>query len=223
MDYVIRVCDVVKAYQAGNQVVRALDGINLEVRPAEMISITGSSGSGKSTLMNIIGCLDVPTSGFVEIDGVSTSGMDEKTLSVVRGKKIGFVFQQYNLLGYLSVLENVELPLIYQGVAQKERRERAVSVLERVGLANRMSHLPGELSGGQKQRTAIARSIIANPSVILADEPTGALDSKTGMQIMSLFKELNSNGSSVIIVTHDERVAQMAGRIIRLMDGRIMS
>ena len=205
----------------GDIVINALNGVSIDIYKGEMLSVTGQSGSGKSTLMNIIGCLDTPTSGYIEIDGKRTSNLNEKELSIIRGKKIGFVFQQYNLISYLNVLENVALPLIYQHVEESERKKRAKEVLDRVGLSNRLNHLPRELSGGQKQRTAIARSLIANPSIILADEPTGALDSKTGLEIMDLFKQLNQNGTTILIVTHDNDIAHMCERTIKLKDGRI--
>ena len=221
MDCVIKTEDIRKTYSMGEVEVKALDGVSITIGKGEMLSITGPSGSGKSTLMNIIGCLDVPTSGRIEIDGVCTSGLSEKDLSLIRGRKVGFVFQQYNLLSYLTVIENVALPLVYQNVGEKERFSRAAAALEQVGLSDRLRHLPRELSGGQKQRTAIARSIVANPSIILADEPTGALDSKTGLEIMALFKKLNSNGATIIIVTHDNSIAGMCGRSIRIRDGRV--
>ncbi len=221
MSCVIRAVDIRKIYSMGEVEVRALDGVSAEIESGELLSIIGPSGSGKSTLMNIIGCLDIPTSGHIEIDGVRTSGMSEKELSNIRGKKVGFVFQQYNLLSYLTVIENVALPLIYQNVGSRERLERAAAALEKVGLSNRLRHLPRELSGGQKQRTAIARSIVAEPSIILADEPTGALDSRTGLEIMSLFAKLNEDGATIIIVTHDNSIAGMCRRTIRIKDGRI--
>ena len=221
MDCVIKTEDIRKTYSMGEVEVKALDGVSVTIGKGEMLSITGPSGSGKSTLMNIIGCLDVPTSGRIEIDGVCTSGLGERDLSLIRGRKVGFVFQQYNLLSYLTVIENVALPLVYQNVGEKERFSRAAAALEQVGLSDRLRHLPRELSGGQKQRTAIARSIVANPSIILADEPTGALDSRTGLEIMALFKKLNSNGATIIIVTHDNSIAEMCGRSIRIRDGRV--
>ncbi|HNO31533.1 MAG TPA: ABC transporter ATP-binding protein [Anaerolineales bacterium] len=208
----------------GENEVRALDGVGFTIEKGEMVAIMGPSGSGKSTLMSIIGCLDVPTSGRYTIDDVSVENMDETRLADVRGRKIGFVFQQFNLLARTSALENVKLPLTYAGISGKERDARAVKALERVGLGQRTHHAPNELSGGQQQRVAIARAIVNEPAILLADEPTGALDSKTGVEIMELFQSLHrENGQTVILVTHDAHVARHTERIIRLSDGRIIS
>lgn len=220
----IHVEDLTKVYQMGENEVRALDGVGFTIEKGKMVAIMGPSGSGKSTLMSIIGCLDVPTSGRYTIDDVSVENMDETRLADVRGRKIGFVFQQFNLLARTSALENVKLPLTYAGISGKERDARAVKALERVGLGQRTHHAPNELSGGQQQRVAIARAIVNEPAILLADEPTGALDSKTGVEIMELFQSLHrENGQTVILVTHDAHVARHTERIIRLSDGRIIS
>ncbi|HNN12126.1 MAG TPA: ABC transporter ATP-binding protein [Anaerolineales bacterium] len=220
----IHVEELTKVYQMGENEVRALDGVGFTIEKGEMVAIMGPSGSGKSTLMSIIGCLDVPTSGRYTIDDVSVENMDETRLADVRGRKIGFVFQQFNLLARTSALENVKLPLTYAGISGKERDARAVKALERVGLGQRTHHAPNELSGGQQQRVAIARAIVNEPAILLADEPTGALDSKTGVEIMELFQSLHrENGQTVILVTHDAHVARHTERIIRLSDGRIIS
>lgn len=213
-----------KVFQMGNNEVRALDTATFTINKGEMVSIMGPSGSGKTTLMSIIGCLDVPTSGKYMIDGEPVEAMDDSQLADIRGRKIGFVFQQFNLLARTSALNNVALPLTYAGLASRERHERAAHALERVGLGQRMEHTPGELSGGQQQRVAIARALVNNPAIILADEPTGALDSKTGVEIMDLFQSLHrDSGQTVILVTHDSFVARHTERIIRLADGRIVS
>jgi putative ABC transport system ATP-binding protein len=220
----IHVEELTKVYQMGDNEVRALDGVDFVIEKGEMVAIMGPSGSGKSTLMSIIGCLDVPTSGRYAIDGMAVENMDETRLADVRGRKIGFVFQQFNLLARTSALENVKLPLTYAGVSGKERDERAMKALERVGLGTRTHHAPNELSGGQQQRVAIARAIVNEPAILLADEPTGALDSKTGVEIMDLFQSLHrENGQTVILVTHDAYVARHTDRIIRLSDGKIVS
>lgn len=220
----IHVEELTKVYQMGDNEVRALDGVGFTIDNGEMVAIMGPSGSGKSTLMSIIGCLDVPSSGHYTIDEVAVENMDESRLADVRGRKIGFVFQQFNLLARTSALENVKLPLTYAGVSGKERDERAMKALERVGLGQRTHHAPNELSGGQQQRVAIARAIVNEPAILLADEPTGALDSKTGVEIMDLFQSLHrENGQTVILVTHDAHVARHTDRIIKISDGRIVS
>ena len=209
--------DLSKVYQMGNNEVRALDGASFTINKGEMVAIMGPSGSGKSTLMSIIGCLDVPTGGKYLLDGVAVENLDESQLAEVRGRKIGFVFQQFNLLARTSALENVMLPLTYAGFAGKEREDRARKALERVGLGERTHHAPNELSGGQQQRVAIARALVNEPAILLADEPTGALDSKTGVEIMELFQSLyKDNGQTVILVTHDSYVARHTNRIIKL-------
>ena len=205
----------------GDFIVKALDGVSVDIKKGEFTSIMGPSGSGKSTMMNLIGCLDTPTSGLIDIDGENTAGLDEAELAFIRNRKVGFVFQQFNLLGKMTALENVITPLLYAGVSVRERKARSIEALERVGLSDRMNHRPNELSGGQKQRVAIARALVNNPTILLADEPTGALDSKTGNQIMELFEELNSEGRTVILVTHDRELGMRSLRQIRLRDGKL--
>lgn len=205
----------------GDFIVKALDGVSVDIKRGEFTSIMGPSGSGKSTMMNLIGCLDTPTSGLIDIDGENTAGMNEAELAYIRNRKVGFIFQQFNLLGKLTALENVVTPLLYAGVPSRDRRLKAIEALERVGLSDRMQHRPNELSGGQKQRVAIARSLVNNPAILLADEPTGALDSKTGNQIMELFEELNSEGRTVILVTHDRELGMRCQRQIHIRDGRL--
>ena len=213
-----------KIYQMGDSEVRALDGASFNIEKGEMVAIMGPSGSGKSTLMAIIGCLDVPSSGSYVLDGIAVESMDETQLAAVRGGKIGFVFQQFNLLARTSALENVMLPLTYAGINGKEKQERAFKALERVGLADRTHHAPNELSGGQQQRVAIARALVNEPAILLADEPTGALDSKTSVEIMSLFQSLHDDyDQTVILVTHDAYVAKHTKRIIKISDGKIVS
>lgn len=220
----IQMENLTKVYQMGDNEVRALNGASFKIEKGEMLSIMGPSGSGKSTLMSIIGCLDVPSSGSYMLDGVSVENMDEIKLAEIRGRKIGFVFQQFNLLARTSALENVMLPLTYAGVAGKERHDRAFKALDRVGLGERTHHAPNELSGGQQQRVAIARALVNEPAILLADEPTGALDSKTGVEIMDLFQRLHEEqGQTVILVTHDSHVAKHTKRIIKLSDGKIVS
>lgn len=219
---VVRLENVVKTYFMGENQVQALRGISFEIKQGEFTAIMGPSGSGKSTCMNMIGCLDRPTSGIVEINGKETAKMNEKELAALRNITIGFVFQQYHLIPAMTVIENVMLPLKYQKVDKGERLERAKEVLASVGLEDRLHHRPNELSGGQKQRVAIARAMITRPKILLADEPTGALDSKTGVQVMELFRQINkTNGTTVIIVTHDPRIGDSLERCIKIFDGQI--
>ncbi len=218
---IITMTDVTKVYMVGGEEVRALDGASLTIHEGEFVSIIGPSGSGKSTLMNIIGCLDVADSGEYILDGQSIEQYSEEELARIRNKKIGFVFQNFNLLSRMSALSNVELPLIYQRVHLNERRERAARALERVGLKDRSSHKPTELSGGQQQRVAIARALATDPAILLADEPTGNLDSKTGEDIMELFHELHRAGDTIVLITHNEEIAGLAQRRIHIMDGRV--
>ena len=222
MTHLIELKDVYKIYPMGDETVHALDGVSLSIDQGEFVAIVGSSGSGKSTAMNIIGCLDVPASGSYHLGGVDVSTMDDDQQAEIRNKMLGFIFQQYNLIPKLSVLENVELPLLYAGVPAEERRDRAIRSLERVGLADKWKHLPSQLSGGQQQRVSIARALAGSPSVILADEPTGALDSRTGREVLSFLKQLNREGDTVVLITHDNSIAVRADRIIRLQDGRII-
>lgn len=220
---VIQVQDLTKVYTMGSQEVRALDGVSFELKENDYIAIMGPSGSGKSTLMNLIGCLDTPTSGTYILNGEDVSKFDDADLAEVRNREIGFVFQTFNLLPRTDCLSNVELPLIYSGVKTAERHERAAKTLERVGLGDRIDHKPNELSGGQRQRVAIARALVNNPSILLADEPTGNLDTQTGNEIMMLFEELYRMGNTIIVVTHEPEIAEHARRIIRLRDGKIES
>ena len=217
----IELNDVSKVYQVGDERVRALDHVSVHVAPHEFVSIIGPSGSGKSTLMNIIGCLDVADAGIYRLDGIPIEDYSEKELARVRNEKIGFVFQSFNLIPKLSAEENVELPLIYRGIRRAERNERVRTALDRVGLLNRAKHLPTELSGGQQQRVAIARALVTRPSLILADEPTGNLDSHTTADIMSIFRELHEQGNTIVLITHDNDIAQRARRIIHILDGRL--
>lgn len=210
-------------YQVGTEEVRALDGISMKIDHNEYVAIMGPSGSGKSTLMNILGCLDTPTSGRYDLKGLDVSDMRDNELAEIRNREIGFVFQTFNLLPRASAFHNVELPLIYAGIPSTRRREMAEEALISVGLRDRMTHKPNELSGGQRQRVAVARALVTGPSIILADEPTGNLDSKTGEEIMSLFDEIHRRGNTIILVTHEEEIAGHAGRIVRLLDGRIAS
>lgn len=220
----IEMQDLTKVYQMGETEVRALNGASFTIDKGEMVAIMGPSGSGKSTLMSIIGCLDVPSGGSYTLDGVAVENMDDSKLAEIRGRKIGFVFQQFNLLARTSALDNVMLPLTYAGISGKERKDRAWKALERVGLGDRTDHAPNELSGGQQQRVAIARALVNEPAILLADEPTGALDSKTGVEIMELFQALHKHGGqTVILVTHDSYIARHTDRIIKLSDGRIVS
>ncbi|MDT3698113.1 MAG: ABC transporter ATP-binding protein [Thermincola sp.] len=219
---VIRLVDIRKYYQTGPVTVKALDGVNVEVQTGELLAIIGPSGSGKSTMMNVLGCLDVPTGGEYYLDGREISKFDEDELADIRNKKIGFIFQNFNLLSRLTALENVELPLIYRGIGAAERRERATKALDMVGLQDRIQHTPTELSGGQQQRVAIARALAGDPPVILADEPTGNLDSKSGKEVMEILKDLHNGGKTVIIITHDLAVAAQAERVIKMHDGRVI-
>ncbi len=218
---IITMTDITKVYSIGGEEVRALDGANLTIREGEFVSIIGPSGSGKSTLMNIIGCLDVADSGEYILDGQSIEQYSEEELARIRNRKIGFIFQNFNLLSRMSALANVELPLIYQRMHLGERRQQAQRALDRVGLSDRSSHKPTELSGGQQQRVAIARALATNPAILLADEPTGNLDSKTGDDIIALFHELHDAGNTIVLITHNEDIAKLAQRRIRIMDGRV--
>jgi len=221
MSHLIEVQNLNKTYQVGEVKVEALRGIDLEIDRNEFLSIMGPSGSGKSTLMNILGCLDVPSQGTYRLHGVNVEDMNDDRLAETRNREIGFVFQTFNLLPRANAYHNVELPLIYKGTPRRERRERVEKALAAVGLADRMNHKPNELSGGQRQRVAIARALVNDPSIILADEPTGNLDSKTGTEIMEVFKEIHSQGNTIILVTHEEHVAAYSYRIVRLLDGLI--
>jgi putative ABC transport system ATP-binding protein len=219
----LRLRDVVKSYPMGSEIVRALNGVSLDVAKNEYVAIMGPSGSGKSTLMNIIGCLDVPTSGTYTLEGQAVATMAEDQLAEIRNRRIGFVFQTFNLIPRSDIFHNVELPLIYAGVSRVERRRRAETALARVGLGDRMKHRPNELSGGQRQRVAIARALVHNPSIILADEPTGNLDTRTGDTIMEMLDQLHAQGQTIILVTHEEYIAAYARRTVRLRDGLIES
>ncbi len=221
MSAVIEIKNVKKTYQMGDQELNALNGVSLQVQQGEMVAITGPSGSGKSTLMNIIGCLDTPSSGEYILDNVDVSKMSDDEQAMIRNKKIGFVFQQFNLLSRTPALDQVELPMVYAGAP--DRRERALQALQSVGLGERVHHRPNELSGGQQQRVAIARALVNNPSIILADEPTGNLDSKSGAEIMNIFKSLNRDkGLTIVLVTHDPGIAAQAQRVIRVRDGQVV-
>ena len=215
--------NVYKIYGEGlESEVRALDGVSLDIDRGEFVAIVGQSGSGKSTMMNVLGCLDIPTRGDYFLDGTDVRELTDKELSHIRNRQIGFIFQQYNLIQSLTVLENVELPLIYQGIRADDRYDMAMEALERVGLANRVKHKPTEMSGGQQQRVAIARAIATRPPIIMADEPTGALDSHTGLEVLGFLQQLNKEGTTVILITHDNGIAATARRIVRLADGRIV-
>ena len=215
--------DVYKIYGEGlESEVRALDGVSLSIRKGEFVAVVGQSGSGKSTMMNVLGCLDIPTRGDYLLDGTDVRELTDKELSHIRNKQIGFIFQQYNLIQDLTVLENVELPLIYQGIRADDRYDMAVTALGRVGLSGRMKHKPSEMSGGQQQRVAIARAIAAKPPIIMADEPTGALDSRTGHEVLEFLQQLNREGTTVILITHDNGIAATARRCVRLQDGKIV-
>ena len=219
---VIQLIDVRRYYLVGEYLVKALDGVSLSIPRGSFTAIMGPSGSGKSTMMNLIGCLDTPTSGYITIGGEMTNGMNEAELAYLRNEKIGFVFQQFNLLGKINALENVMTPMTYAGISHKERRERAEEMLEKVGLKDRMKHLPSELSGGQKQRVAIARALVNDPDILLADEPTGALDSRTGSEVMGLFQELNEEGRTIVFGTHDRKLGSQCPSQVMIKDGRIV-
>ena len=221
MAALIDIRDLYKIYNPGENEVRALDGVSLQVQNGEFVAIIGHSGSGKSTLMNMLGCLDMPTSGEYYLDGKDVSKLSDDELSEIRNRHIGFIFQGFNLIPSLDAVENVELPLIYRGMGKEERHELALEALDRVGLKNRVRHKPAEMSGGQQQRVAIARAIAARPPIILADEPTGNLDSRSGEDVIKILKELNAEGRTVILITHDNGIADMARRKVRIHDGKI--
>lgn len=222
MPHLVELKDIYKIYHVGDSDVYALGGISLTIDKGEFVAIVGSSGSGKSTCMNIIGCLDVPTSGTYKLNGKNISNYTDDELADVRNKMLGFIFQQYNLIPKLTVIENVQLPLLYGGYSEKEQRKRAIAALEKVGLASKAKNLPAQLSGGQQQRVSIARALAGDPSVILADEPTGALDSKTGRDVMKFLQQLNREGNTIILITHDNSIAARASRIVRVTDGHIV-
>ena len=223
MEPLIRVDDLRKIYNPGEKEVRALDGVSLTIERGEFVAIVGHSGSGKSTLMNMLGCLDTPTSGHYYLEGLDVSTLSDNQLSDIRNKKIGFIFQGFNLIANLDAVGNVELPLIYRKVGKQKRRRIAVQALKKVGLGARLDHRPNELSGGQQQRVAVARAIAAQPPIILADEPTGNLDSRSTVEIMDILKELHRSGRTVIVITHDDDIARQVNRVIRIMDGRVES
>jgi len=215
--------DIYKIYTDGDSEIRALDGVSLHVSKGEFVAIVGASGSGKSTCMNIIGCLDTPTSGTYTLNGNDVSSLSDKELAHIRNRELGFIFQQYNLIPKLTVLENVELPLLYKGVKAQKRKEMALEALRRVGLEDRCKKFPSQLSGGQQQRVSIARALAGNPPVILADEPTGALDSKTGRDVLEFLKLLNKEGNTIVLITHDNSIADQINRVVRIHDGKIIS
>jgi putative ABC transport system ATP-binding protein len=218
----IEMRDIRKVYSTGRVEVEALKGVDLDVDGGEFVAVVGPSGSGKSTLMNLLGCLDTPTSGLYRLSGETVGGLDRNRLAEIRNRHVGFVFQNFNLVPYATALENVELPLLFGGVPAKQRRERAKAMLEKVDLADRMEHRPGELSGGQMQRVAIARALVNRPTMVLADEPTGNLDSASGQGIVGLFRELNASGQTVVMITHDTAIARIASRVVQLRDGAIV-
>lgn len=218
----IRFEDVYKIYGEGDGEVRALNGISFDIEKGEFVAIIGQSGSGKSTCMNIIGCLDIPTAGKYYLNGEDVSTLADDNLAEIRNKMLGFVFQQYNLIGKLNIFENVELPLVYAGLHADERKDKVEAVLERVGLIEKRNNMPVQLSGGQQQRASIARALVTNPSVILADEPTGALDSVTGIEVLDFIQELNEEGNTIVLITHDKDIASRAKRIIKLHDGKVL-
>lgn len=222
MPPLVELKDIYKIYQMGDTEVRALDGISLTIEKGEFVAIIGKSGSGKSTCMNIIGCLDVATSGTYRLNGKDISHYSDDELAEVRNKMLGFIFQQYNLLPKLSILENVALPLLYAGMSDAEQNERALASLDRVGLKEKAKNVPSQLSGGQQQRVSIARALAGDPSVILADEPTGALDSKTGRDVMNFLRQLHEEGNTIVLITHDNSIAAQAQRVVRITDGRIV-
>ena len=221
MGSLIHIENIKKIYNPGENEVRALDGIDLDIEKGDLVAIVGHSGSGKSTLMNMLGCLDTPTSGKYVLDGQDVASMTDNQLADVRNKEIGFIFQGFNLISNLDAVGNVELPLVYRGVSKNERKQLAMEALKSVGLEDRMKHKPNEMSGGQQQRVAVARAVAAKPPIILADEPTGNLDTKSTQEIMEILKELHRSGRTVIIITHDEEIASQAHRVIRILDGRI--
>lgn len=218
----IQITNMVKTYKMGDNVVNALNNVTLHIKKHEFVAIIGPSGSGKSTLMNMLGCLDTPTSGAYKLDGQEISKLNDNKLAEIRNFKIGFIFQGFNLLQKLTAVENVELPLIYQGVGSRQRMERSKKALEMVGLEDRVHHKPTELSGGQQQRVAIARALVSNPPIILADEPTGNLDTKSGTEIMRILKELHKLGNTIVLITHDNNIAAQAQRMVRIQDGQII-
>lgn len=219
MEPLIDIRELSKSYVMGREKVRVLNEISLQVMPGEFVAIVGPSGSGKSTLMNVIGCLDAPSEGSYKLDGIEVKGLGDNKLANIRNRKIGFIFQSFHLLPKLSAIENVELPLVYRGMSSKERRERSTRALAQVGLSERMFHKPSELSGGQQQRVAIARALAGHPPMLLADEPTGALDTKTGQEVLALIEQLNAEGHTIVLITHDQEVARRASRIVVMRDG----
>ncbi len=221
MTPLIELKNIYKIYKMGDSEVRAADGVSLKIHKGEFVAVVGQSGSGKSTLMNIIGCLDTPTSGEYFIDGEDVSELEDDEQATIRNKTIGFIFQQYNLIAKLNVLENVELSLLYAGIPKGQRREMAMAALERVGLTDKLKNYPNQLSGGQQQRVSIARALAGNPSIILADEPTGALDSKTSREVLDFLKKLNNEGNTIVLITHDNSIAAEAKRVVRIVDGKI--
>ncbi len=223
MSLVIKIRNIIRDFPLGQEVVKVLKGIDLDIERGEYVALMGPSGSGKSTLMNLLGCLDTPTAGTYELNGSDVSNMSDDELAEIRNKEIGFVFQTFNLLPRTTALENVALPMVYAGASKSQRIKRAEEVLDNVGLSDRMDHKPNQLSGGQRQRVAVGRALVNKPSIILADEPTGNLDSKTSLEIMNLFDDIHAAGNTVIIVTHEEEVAQHAHRVIRLRDGMVES